>query len=68
VLCQSECACPHKTVNVAVFFDKSNKNNYPKGRALKQMHRVVPQTKRGDLWLKDGCLSHGLYLCFTVSP
>jgi len=33
VLCQSECACLHKTVNMAVFFVKSNENTYPKGRA-----------------------------------
>ena len=25
-----------------VFFDKSNENTYPKGRALMQMYRVVP--------------------------
>jgi len=46
VLCQSECACLHKTVNTVVFFVKSNENTYPKGRALMQMYRVVPITKR----------------------
>ena len=46
VLCQSECACLHKTVNMVVFFVKSNENTYPKGRALMQMYRVVPITKR----------------------
>ena len=46
VLCQSECACLHKTVNMVVFFVKSNENTYPKGRALVQMYRVVPITKR----------------------
>jgi len=56
VLCQSECACLHKTVNMEVFFDKSNENTYPKGRALMQMYRVVPQTKRGN-W----------FLCFTYT-
>ena len=31
VLCQSECACLHKTVNTVVFFVKSNENtNLPK--------------------------------------
>jgi len=25
----------------------NNENTYPKGRALMQMYRVVPQTKRG---------------------
>ena len=31
VFCQSECACLHKTVNMVVFFVKSNENTYPKG-------------------------------------
>ena len=48
VLCQSECACLHKTVNMVVFFVKSNENTYPKERALMQMYRVVPITKRGN--------------------
>ena len=47
VLCQSECACLQKTVNMVVFLVKSNENTYPKGRALMQMYRVVPVTKRG---------------------
>jgi len=47
VLCQSERACLHLTVNMIVFFVKSNENTYPKGRALIQMYRVVPITKRG---------------------
>ena len=45
VLCLSECACLHKTVNMVVFFVKSNENTYPKGRSLMQMYRVVPLTK-----------------------
>jgi len=33
------------------FLDKNNnENTYPKGRALMQMNRVVPQTKRGN-WI-----------------
>ena len=28
VLCQSECTCLHKTVNMVVFFVKSNENTY----------------------------------------
>jgi len=48
VLCQSEYACLHKTVNMVVFFVKSNENTYPKGRA--QIYRVVPKTKIGS-WL-----------------
>ena len=50
VLCQSECACLHKTINMVAFFVKSNENTYPKGRALMQIYRVVPKTKRGS-WL-----------------
>jgi len=45
VLCQSECSCLYKTVNVVVFFVKSNENTCPKGRAILQMYRVVPITK-----------------------
>ena len=52
VVCQSKWACLHKTVNMEVFFVKSNENTYPKGRALIQMYRVVPITKRGN------CLQH----------
>ena len=47
VLCRSECACLHKTVNMVVFFVKSNENTYLKGRAFMQMYKVVPQTTRG---------------------
>jgi len=31
---------------MVVFFVNSNENTYPKGRALMQMYRVVPITKR----------------------
>jgi len=34
VLCQSECACLHKTLNMVVFLVKSKENTYPKGKAL----------------------------------
>jgi len=47
-LCQSKCACLHKTVNMVVFLVKNIENTYPKGRALMQMYRVVPITKRGN--------------------
>ena len=46
LLCQSDWACLHKTVNMVFFFVKSNENTYPKGRALIQMFGVVPITKR----------------------
>ena len=45
----SECTCLHKTVNMVIFFIKSNENIYPKGRALVQMYRVVPITKRENI-------------------
>ena len=38
VLCQSECTRLHKTVNMVVFFVKSNENTYLKGRALRLMY------------------------------
>jgi len=31
---------------MVVFFSKYNENTFPKGRALMQMYRDVPQTKR----------------------
>jgi len=49
VLCQSDCSCLHKTVNMVVFFVISNENAYPKRRALMQMYRVVPIKRRGIL-------------------
>ena len=48
VLSESECTCLHQTVNMVVFFVKSNENIYPKGRVLMQMYRVVPITKGGN--------------------
>ena len=59
VLCQSECACLHKSVNMVVFYVKSNKNTFPKGRALMQIYRVVPHMKRGN---REICLSKSLPL------
>ena len=50
---QSECACLHQTVNIIVFFTKNNENIYPKGRALMQMYRVVPITKKGNYRLTE---------------
>jgi len=45
VLFQSEGPCLLKTVNMVVFFVKSNGNTYPKGGALMQMYRVIPIRK-----------------------
>ena len=53
VFCHSECL--HKTVNMAVFFVKSNRYTNPKERALVQMNRVVTQTKRWN-WSKGICI------------
>jgi len=49
VLCQSECACLHRILNIVIFIVKSIENTYPKGRALMQLYRVVPITKRGNI-------------------
>jgi len=38
---------------MVVFFVKSNENTYPKGRALMQIYRVVPITKRGNSVISD---------------
>ena len=50
---QSECACLHQTVDMIVFFTKNDENIYPKGRALMQMYRVVPITKKGNYRLTE---------------
>ena len=42
-----QCAYLHKTVNMVVFFVKSNENNYPNWRPIMHMYRVVPISKRG---------------------
>ena len=47
VICQSECACLHKTVNLVVFFVKINDNTYANWKAH-TIFRVVPITKRGN--------------------
>jgi len=67
VLCQSECACLHKTVNMVVFFVKSNENTYTKGRVLTHMYRVVTNTKMKSwrTWAKSSILS---WTPATVSP
>ena len=56
VLCQIECACLHQTVNRVFFSTKNNENTYPKWRALMQMYRVVPKSKREN-WVIDLDLS-----------
>ena len=51
VLCQSECACLHKTVNMVVFFVKSNENTYPKGTHA-NVHSCPYNEKREYMYLK----------------
>ena len=38
----------HQSVNMELFFSKTNENTYPKGKAFMQFYRVVPQAKRGN--------------------
>ena len=57
-LCQSEYTSLHKTVKMAVFFVKSNKNTYPKGRALMQMYRVVQLHECSSFWV-------GIFITFN---
>jgi len=45
VLCQSECACLRKSVNMVVFFE----NTYPKGRALIKDVQSCPYNEKGEL-------------------
>ena len=60
MLCQSECACLHKTVNMVVFV-KNNKIPIQKGRTLMQMYRVVPITKEETMGLKSWGLGAEAY-------
>ena len=63
--CQSECAGLNKTVNILSFLCykfKGNENTYQRERererALMQMYRVVPITKRGSFYeytCEDSC-------------
>ena len=67
VLCQSECACLHKTVNMVVSFVNSNEHTYSKGGAL-----VNVQSKCTELSLlrKEGSGDlHNIHLyCLSCSP
>ena len=46
--CQSECACLHKTINMVVFFVKSNENTFHKRESTHSMYGIVPMMKRGN--------------------
>ena len=59
VLCQ--CTCLHIAVNMIAFYVKRNENIYPKGRALMKMYRVVPQTKRERINIRQMYSSPYIY-------
>jgi len=46
---------------MVVFFFKNDENTYPKGGAILQMYRVVPQTKRGNSLTSSMGLLHILF-------
>jgi len=50
---------------MAVFFVKSNENTYPKGRALMQMYRVIPITKRRNWPWNTATLEHTFKTTFV---
>ena len=64
VICQSECACLIKTVNMVVFLETSNENTYQKGGALVQMYIVVSITKRVNTATKT---TYCLFVTFSES-
>ena len=70
MLFQSECACLHKTVNMVVFFVKSNENTYTKGthanvqscpynEKREYMYLKVRQNKRTLLYSPRQCFFLG---------
>ena len=50
VLCQSECTCLHKTVNMVVFFVKSNENTYPKRESTHADVQSCPYNEKMELF------------------
>ena len=49
MLYQSECACLHQTVNMVVFFVKSNENTTQKGEHSCKCTKLSLNRKEGDL-------------------
>ena len=47
VLCQSECSCLHKTVNMVIFFDKSNGNDTKRESTHANVQSCPYNEKRG---------------------
>jgi len=56
VLCQSECACLHKTVNMEVFFVKSNEIPNQKGEQIHANVLSRPYNKKKDCVKDKGAL------------
>jgi len=54
VICQSVCACLHKTVNIVVFFVRSNENTYSKRESTHANVQSCP------------CKEKKEYACFVV--
>ena len=49
VLCQSDCACPHKTVNMVVFFFKYDVKYLPKRESKLANVQSCPSNEKGEL-------------------
>ena len=72
MLCQSECACLHKTINMVVFFVKSNKIPIQKGEHSCKCTELFLKRKEGieliclvllseySLWVKQQSLDNDL--------
>ena len=51
VICQPECAWLYKTVNMVVFFVKTNENTYQKGEHLCKCTKLSLKQKSGSIAL-----------------
>ena len=49
VLCQSECACLHETLNIVVFFVKSNNKYLPKRDSTHANVHSCPYNEKSEL-------------------
>jgi len=49
VLCQSECACLHKTVQVGIFLFKDNENTYQKRESTHANVQSCPSNEKREL-------------------
>jgi len=55
VLCQSECACLHKTINMVVFFVKSNENTFHKRESTHANVRNCPYDEKREFLDRCNC-------------